>query len=120
MRKDPLSPHALDLLNGRTSGGPLGADYAVSKEIALGDRLNEIAKIGVEQITCTGAGTSFDLDLGYKLAGARCVASIADLDGTALTVTECSDANASGVVTVTLSGAPNADEVVVSVLFDAR
>lgn len=120
MRKTPLSSQARDLLNGKISGGPLGPDYGVSREIALGDRLDEIAKVGVESLSCTGATPTHTLELGADLAGARCVASISDLDGTSLTVASCSDADAAGDVTVTLSGNPGADTVVVSVAFDAR
>lgn len=115
-----LSQRALDFLNSRLAGGVFGPRYDLADEIALGDRLDEIAKVGVAQVTITGAVATGTLSLGSNLAGAKCVGSIADLDGATLTLLTVGDADANGDVTVTLSGNAGAAEVVVSVAYDAR
>jgi hypothetical protein len=114
-----LSKSALDWLNQQIAGGPLGPRYSLAQEVALGDRLNEISKVGVAQVSITGAATG-TLSLGSDFAGAKCVGSIADLDGASVTLTTVSDADANGDVTVTLSGTAGGSDVVVSIAYDAR
>lgn len=117
---DALTDDTINWLDGKKSGGPLGPNYDKNTEVKLGTRLNELSQIGIFQKECTGATSSFTLSLGSDYAGAKTVGSIADLGGTALTVTEVTDADADGNVSIELSGNPGVNTVVVSVMADAR
>lgn len=114
-----LPQSTLDWLNAKLAGGPLGPRYGKAEEVALGDRLNEIGKVGIASVTITGAATG-RLSLGPDFAGAKCVATVSDDDGTGVTVVSCTDADSSGDATVTLSGTAGVNDVVVSVAYDAR
>lgn len=115
---DLLDTETRAWLNGKRQAAPLGPDFAQSRKAALGTRLEALDKKGVAQVTITGAATG-TVELGADLAGAKCVASIADLDGATVTLITCSDAGATGSATVTLSGTAGSSDVVVNVFYDA-
>lgn len=118
---DKLDNDTREWLDGKRMGGPLGADYEKNREVQLGTRLDELAKIRVGSVTIAGTDVTGTVAFGADFANAKCIGSIStDSDDTAV-LAKVSNASAAGVCTVTLSTAPGADEsCVVNVWADAR